>query len=386
MDRSRSGTVRLEITKLVAGGDGLAFVDGKAVFVPLALPGEEVDLRIVEERADFCRADLVEVVRPHPFRITPPCPIYSKCGGCNLQHLGYRGQIEEKRRILAEAFRRIGKLEVEIPPAVESQPFGYRNRMQLHLDAEGRLGFMRRSAATVVEAPGCPIAVPPIHRWIEERAGSSRAREERGPRGASGDRFIVFGFGERVWVEGKDGLVELSISGEPLSFHIRSFFQSNLAMVERLLPEVLDGVSGTHAADLYCGVGLFSRFLALAFRHLTCVEQDPHALELARGNVPGRGHQFSALSIEDWIRSPAASTRFDCVLVDPPRSGLSSTVRGWLARMKVPTVQYISCDPVTFARDVGELVRAGYRLERLRLYDFYPQTSHMESYARLIWA
>lgn len=385
-DRPR---VRLKIEKLVAGGDGLAFLDGRAVFVPLALPGEVVEARLREGRRDYAAAELLGLVESSPDRTLPRCPIYEQCGGCNLQHLSYAGQVAAKGRILAEAFRRNGGLVLEeAAPIRESSPFAYRNRLQLHLDPEGRLGFMRRGADAVVAAPGCPVAVPPADRWI----GAAADRPTPGPgagaggnfRGVDHDRFLIFGYGDELWVEGEREEAEVCVLGESIRFRLAGFFQSNLAMLELFVRDLLEGLSGASAADLYCGVGLFAHFLASRFARLTCVERDARSLDLARRNVPGGGHEFVARSVEAWLRGGGAARSFDCVLVDPPRSGLSAPVRAYLVQRKPRVLLYVSCDPVTLARDVGELVRSGYRVESLRGYDFYPQTSHLESYARLV--
>jgi 23S rRNA (uracil1939-C5)-methyltransferase len=387
--------VKLRVEKLVAGGDGLAFLGGKAVFVPFALPGETVFASIVVDKRDFSQARLIEVLEPSRHRVTPPCPVYGECGGCNLQHLAYSRQVEEKALIVAEAFARTAKLEMGEIAAVPSLPFAYRNRMQLHFTADRRLGFMRRSSAEVVEAPGCMVALRPIQDWIEERAGTTRAYEEldgfvlgREPGGLelAKDRFLVFGYGEEVWIEGEKGLVEVQVAGKSVRFHIRDFFQSNLYLLDYFVPDALAGLSGGRAADLYCGVGLFGRFLSASFSELVCVEQNPHALELAKTNAAGKGNEFYALSVEDWVRTDSAAKRFDLVLVDPPRTGLAAPVRDWLLRSKPKTIVYVSCDPVTLARDSGILVKAGYELQVLKAFDFYPQTSHVECDARFVLA
>ena len=150
------------------------------------------------------------------------------------------------------------------------------------------------------------------------------------------------------------------------------------------MPDAVAGLSGGRAADLYCGVGLFARFLAPSFESLVCVEQNPYALELAKTNVPGQGHEFSSLPVEDWVRTDSAKKPFDLVLLDPPRTGLAAPVRRWLAWAKPPVIVYLSCDPVTLARDSGELTKAGYVLQSLKAFDFYPQTSHMECNARFV--
>jgi 23S rRNA (uracil1939-C5)-methyltransferase len=377
--------VELEIKKLVAGGDGLAFLDGKAVFVPFALPGERVLATLTGGRKDYSTATLTEVLEASPHRVVPPCGVYGECGGCDLQHLAYPRQVEEKVAIVAESFRRVARLDPGPIGAVSSLPFAYRNRMQLHLTGDGRLGFMRRASNAIVEAHTCPIAVKSIQSWIEARTGGARAREELRSFIVGKDRFIAFGSGDRVWLEGRDSLIDIEVAGEPFRFHIKGFFQSNLHLLDFLVPDVMSGLEGRAGgtvADLYCGVGLFSRFLSKRFSKVVCVEHNPFALDLARHNAPGAGNEHHALSSEDWVKSPSAHQPLDCVLVDPPRTGLSPEVKAWMGARKPPLIVYVSCDPVTLARDAGELCRAGYALDCLKVFDFYPQTHHIECHAR----
>lgn len=376
--------VRLRVEKLVAGGDGLAFLDGKAIFVPFALPGETVLAAISTGRRDYAQAELVEILEPSRHRVEPPCPIYRECGGCNLQHLSYSRQVEEKALIVAEAFARTARVETGEIAAVPSLPFAYRNRLQLHFTRLRRLGFMKRGSTDVVEAPTCLIALRPVQDWIEERAGSAKAYEELETVVRGKDRFLVFGYGDEVWIEGEKGIVEVSVAGQAIRFHVRGFFQSNLYLLDYFVPEAVAGLSGGRAADLYCGVGLFGRFLAPSFESVVCVEQNPYALDLARVNVPGTGNEFSSLPVEDWVRTDSARRPFDLVVLDPPRTGLAPPVREWLASSKPHSIVYLSCDPVTLARDSGDLIRAGYSLQSLKAFDFYPQTSHVECNARFV--
>jgi 23S rRNA (uracil1939-C5)-methyltransferase len=379
-----AGAVRLRVEKLVAGGDALAFLDGKAVFVPFALPGEEVLARVEESRRDFSRARLVEVLEPAPRRALPVCPIYGRCGGCNLQHLDYEGQVEQKSLIAADAFSRNARLELGAVPVLRSAPLGYRNRAQLHFMPEGRVGFKRRSSSEIVEAETCPIAVDPIREWIEARAGRAEPGDRAGPEGGFGaaGRAVAFGSGKELWLEGRDEFASVMVAGRKLRFRVGGFFQSNLGMLDRLATDALSGLSGKRAADLYCGVGPFGSLLASSFERIVCVEEDPRSIELAKENLGPGKREFHALPVEDWTRTESASSGFDLVVADPPRTGLSPAVRAWLARAAVPALVYVSCDPVTLARDAGELVRAGYELEGATVYDFYPQTSHIECLAR----
>lgn len=374
--------LNLRIEKLVSGGEGLGFHEGKAVFVPYALPGELVSVEIAEEKRDFAAAALLEVKEPSPERVTPPCAVYGDCGGCNLQHLVYEAQLREKSAIVRETFTRIARFDPGELPIVPSLPFAYRNRLQFHLSDRRWLGFMRRNSQAVVEIATCPIALRPIQAWIEARANGDRAYEELKDYIVGKDRFIVFGAGDEVFVEGKWGVIEAPVAGEPIRFHIRGFFQSNLYLLDRLVPEVVEDLSGRAVADLYSGVGLFGRFLSRRFDRVVMVEQNQYALGLAKTNAPGAGNEYHALSVEDWCRGPGAAAEFDCVLVDPPRVGLSAEIRAWLTAKGPSRIVYVSCDPVTLARDAADLVAGGYRLEHLKIFDFYPQTGHAECHAR----
>ena len=376
------GRLRFRIEKLVAGGEGFAFHEGRAIFVPLALPGEVIEAEIVETHKDWSRAEMRHLVEGSHDRVDPTCPIYGQCGGCNLQHLSYEGQLGAKASILREIFMRTAHFDPGELSVTPSLPFAYRNRLQLHFSERGCLGYMRRSSNDIIEAPTCPIAVTALQTWIEERSGSPGTRDELKDYVAGKDRFILFGQGEKVYVEGRHNRVRVEIAGEKIGFDIKGFFQSNLYLLERLIPEVVEGLEGEVAADLYAGVGLFAHFLAKRFRRLIMVEQNQFSLEAARENAPGPANEFHPLSVEDWCRGPGARAEVDALVVDPPRAGLAPELRAWIAKRRPARIAYVSCDPVTLARDSAELRMAGYALEKLKLFDFYPQTGHIESLAR----
>ncbi len=387
--RLHSEITKLHIDKLVAGGDGLAFLGGRAVFIPLTLPDEDIVARIVLERRDYLRAELVSVVTASPDRVEPSCPLFGRCGGCNLQHCSPDAQRRLKAGIVRELFSRTSGVDFDAGPAgiaVEAgAAYGYRNRMQLHFDAEGRLGLSRRESNEVLAIPGCPVAVAGLDEWIGERSYSTGLRGEMAPYLGNRDRFVAFGSGKKVWIEGQHARATVEIGGQPISFPLGSFFQSNLELLERLVPAVVEGFEGGRAADLYAGVGLFGRFLAEKGSRVTLVEENAEALALARVNAKGPAHEYVHQSVDAWCRGPAARADFDFLVVDPPRTGLSPGLAAWIVERKPPLVSYVSCDPVTLARDAKALLSGGYRLESLRLFDFYPQTGHIEALARFAW-
>jgi 23S rRNA (uracil1939-C5)-methyltransferase len=264
---------------------------------------------------------------------------------------------------------------VEIEP---SPAFGSRSRAQVHRAAQEGLGYMAVGSHSVIAVDRCPIVDPSIDRLF---TGAAKA-----PEGL--DRFTAFGHGDSLAVEGRDDDRDLrvTIAGREIIFSVGCFFQSNLAVLPRLASWALEGLQGEAVADLYCGVGLFGSFLAEGFSRIICVERSAMSLSYARRNVAGAANEFHPMSVEDWIVSGAArknGPRLDAVVVDPPRAGLSPAVRAWLGDAAPGRLVYVSCNPVTLARDLGVLVTGGFALEDLRLFDFYPQTSHVEAVARL---
>ncbi len=393
----------LSVVRLVAGGEGLGFIDGKAVFVPGVLPGERVIVRTVKRRRDFERAELVEVLEPSPHRVRPACALAGTCGGCDWLHIDYEEQLRQKVSIVTESLRRTGRIDRDPPEIEPSEPTRARNRTQVHRGADGRLGYMTAASNDVVPVATCPAVAGPLDGIF---SGAVRVPGDI-------DRFTAFSDGSWVAVEGIDDTRDLTVTvnGRGIFFSVGCFFQSNLGMLEKLVPWALRGLSGSVAADLYCGVGLFAAFLADSFPRVICVESSATSVAYARRNVKGEGNEFYPMGVEHWIASggappgraaltsehdqapPGRATfpfvpdraprALDAVVVDPPRAGLGPEVRAWLRATRPRDLVYVSCNPVTLARDLEELVNGGFTLEDLRLFDFYPQTSHVESVARL---
>lgn len=362
--------------------------------MPLAAPGDRAAARVLASKDGYLRAGIESLLRPGPGRVEAFCPAYAECGGCSLMHLDYGHQLEAKRRIVAEAFRRVGGYagDVEIEAAA-SEPRSYRNRAQLHVVEGGGLGYAARSSRRIVAVRSCPILTPPLERLVAERASAGpieggfeagrrfNAFSPRLPAELAGEAPAGYGEDAPVYLEGRDAEARAWVAGKEFAFHVGGFFQSNLGLLPELVRDACEGVGGAWAADLYAGVGLFGAFLAERFERVVCVEQDARAISYASRNLGPRA-DFFAGGMEGWAAGTQARRPFDYALVDPPRSGLAPSVRRWLCESRLPLIGYVSCDPVALARDAKALRGAGYELVRLKIYDFYPQTAHVESYAR----
>jgi len=396
----------ITVDKPVAGGTCLGRVDGKAVFVPYTLPGETAEIEIIEDRKGWAKARLVSVIHPSPRRTDPVCPLFGVCGGCSMQMAESAYQTELRVAVAADSLRRAGSSYSGTVGAVSGEPFGYRSRAQFHVAPDGLPGFTAARSSSVVPIRDCPVLVDPIREalangtlasalnaYYGSRPGrgnggfTARGRSTRRGRVTEGDnrRFHVFADADALYHEGEDTRVEASVGGRMIAFDVRGFFQSNIPLLERLLEAVTVDLptSGT-LLDFYAGVGTFSAFAAPRLGRAVLVEHNGSALEYARENagIPRDSLELCPVSDEAWARHPLSRETYAVAIVDPPRQGIARPAMDWFVQSSLPEIRYVSCDPVTFARDAALLERGGFALESVTLFDFYPQTHHAEVYGR----
>ncbi len=386
--------------KLVYGGDGLARLDGRVVFTPFVLPGERILVHAEQEKPGMVRARMLEVLDAAPDRVAAQCPVYGRCGGCHYQHAPYAYQLAAKRAILVEALQRVGKME---PPAeiavVAAEPFGYRNRVQLHVE-EKRLGYREARSHKLCAVSECPVASEKINQAIAALAAMQR--DWRWPRFIKSlevftderevqinvletDRPVARRFFD--WCGAQiPGLVEgaLDYRGE-FRVSSNSFFQVNRLLIDRLVEAAVGGAEGEEAIDLYAGVGLLSMPLARRFHTVTAVESGAGAVRDLEFNAARAGlenlHAVAQTAEEHLAQLEKAP---DFVVLDPPRTGLGKVVVGRLIELRPRQITIVACDPATLARDLAGLVAAGYRVEAMTLVDLFPQTYHLETVVRLV--
>jgi len=383
----------------VYGGDALARVEGRVVLLPMVLPGERILAQVETEKPGLVRARTVEVLTPAPERVAAPCPYFGRCGGCHYQHAPYEYQLSAKRAILSEELRRLGKIE---PPGeigvVSAEPWGYRNRAQLHIE-KGQIGYVIARSHNLCAIDRCPISSPRLNQAIASLA--AMAHDRRWPRFLrslevftderqiqltvlDSDRPVARRFFD--WCsESIPGLVEGALDYEG-RFRVsrNSFFQVNRFLADQLVETALAGAVGETALDLYAGVGLFSLALARRFREVAAVESGSAAVrDLAfnaerAGLANLRAEQHTAEAyLTSLDRAP------DFMLLDPPRAGVGKAVTARIAALRPPQVVIVSCDPATLARDLAALTAAGYRIKAMTLVDLFPQTYHLETVVKL---
>jgi 23S rRNA (uracil1939-C5)-methyltransferase len=387
------------VEKLVYGGDGLARLDGRVVLAPYVLPGERIRAEVEREKPGLVRARTLEVMEPATGRVEAPCPVFGRCGGCHYQHAEYGQQVAAKAAILAEELRRVGKMEPPVEIAtIAGPPWGYRNRVQLHVDG-GKLGYRQARSHRLCGVAACPIASPRINESIETLNGM--LRDARWPRMVrtlelftderqvqlnvlDTERPVAKRFFE--WCgERMAGLVDGALDYEG-RFRVsrNSFFQVNRFLADRLVEAALEAAEGQTAFDLYAGVGLFAPALARKFQQVTSVESGSGAVRDLQYNAEraGLGNiHVEQRTVEEFLQETAQSADF--VLLDPPRAGLGEAVVRRLSELGPKQVVMVACDPATLARDLGGMVAAGYAVERMTMIDLFPQTYHMEAVVAL---
>ena len=383
--RKERREITLRLDAMTYGGDAIGRAGGKAIFVRGGIAGELVRAEIVEERDHFARAQVTDVIEPSPERVQPRCPHFgfsaNSCGGCTWQHIDYAAQLRFKTDIVREQLRRIGKIvDAPVRKALPSPDvWAYRNHAQFSVTPDGRLGFQAARSNRVTPIKVCYIIQPPIAEWFAS-AGWMEAGVERMDVRAAGSQLAV------TVERGGQGIatdqrLEFTVKDVPLRVSAESFFQVNTSLVETLVDLVLNRLDlhgGETVLDAYCGVGLFSRFVAPVAGRVVGIESSHSAVDDARENLA----QFNHVDLrEGWVEQELASIAppMDAAILDPPRAGCGPHVIGAVIDKQIKRLVYVSCDPATLARDARQLVDGGYRLLDVQPVDMFPHTFHIET-------
>lgn len=422
----------LDIDAFAHGGHCVGRRSGRVVFVRHTLPGERVLAQVTEDRGgSFCRADAVEVLRAAPERVEPPCR-YARpggCGGCDLQHVSASEQRSLKAGVVREQLSRLGGLPADrieaIFSGVEELPggsLGWRTRVRFAVDADGRAGLHPHRSRAVLPVENCPIADPRINALRLTHLGWPGVAGLEAVASAGGDDAVVLklpsapvnrrrGRGRpapRRRPELPEELAEsvaVLAGGEPVRGHRRvrevalgrrwlvradGFWQVHPAAPDALVAavaEALAPVPGDSVLDLYAGAGLFAGVLASAVGpsgRVVAVESDRGACDDARRNLRDTEWASVVTARVEHALASGLSGPVDLVVLDPPRSGAGAAVVRAVADRSPRAVAYVACDPAAFARDVATFADTGYVLERVRAFDAFPMTHHVECVSTLV--
>jgi tRNA/tmRNA/rRNA uracil-C5-methylase (TrmA/RlmC/RlmD family) len=397
--------LELKIEKLVFGGDGLGFVDGKACFVEGALPGERIHARILNDKANFMKAKLIRVLESSPHRIHPPCPYIERCGGCQYQHLPYPEELKWKENQVRESFAQVFKSEeVPILPIQHgTRDYGYRTSITIHRTTEKnhkpqRLGFVGHDNYSKVLIDHCMLADEKLREIFTAEHKLNRREERRG--------FKLDEKG-RIFTSNEEKLYRVAVGGYSLWASSMGFFQNNIEVTELIAKKLggyLAALKPSRFLDLYAGVGTFPLLAARAVPDIQCFEDSPYSVGCLRRNVRELGMPLCkderasscpaggpltgifAGKVEKTfprfiVQRPKPGT---LVFMDPPRTGIASSLADFLAREDAgENILYLACDLQILLRDLRHILATGrYKVREVTPFDMFPRTKHIEV---LVW-
>ncbi len=346
--------LELTIHDVAFGGSGVARHDGQVVFVPFTAPGERVTARVVRKKKNFVEAELIEILRASPARVEAPCPYFMRCGGCAYQHLAYPEQLAIKHQQVEQTLRRVGRMaSVPMRPIVAApQPFGYRNRIRVHVGG-GVAGFFAQGAHAIIDVENCAIAAPIVNKALHDLRRAPLPDGDYSLRAPGGGPY---------------------------------FEQTNPEVTRALLELVRKSIrlGQSSLVDAYCGAGLFSKYLLDLFEDVIGIEENASAIERARRNASDRErylHADVAEALGDVLATRSAGRT--TVILDPPAVGVSARVIDLLVAARPSEVLYVSCNPATLARDLAKLSPT-FLLQEVTPVDMFPQTAEIEVVARAI--
>lgn len=390
--------------KIVFGGNALGKKDGKNVFIPFAIPGEKLEVEITKSFKDYDVAKIKKIIIPSEKRVNPPCEYYTQCGGCNLLHVDAEYQKDLRKRIFAELFEQQGVKIFDEIQTIEGPAFNYRCRSQLNNG-----GFSEQNSNKIIPVKNCVCAEKKINEYLknnpfetrpsgrvqlfgsdfsQENAAKIAIEEKKQNRNdftqKNGKKYKIKKnnyFAGTVF--SPENSTTVVLNGKKIEFDVRGFFQSNLFVFEKTLNLICQNLEGGNSVlDLYAGCGSISVFLADLYKNVTLVEHNRDALVFAEKNLRGKNRVSYGMSGAAWAKNCASSCgNFDACVVDPPRVGMENEICDFLRESNVKKIVSLSCNPSTHARDCKKLLKSGYKMKKIALLDFYPNTSHIESLA-----
>ena len=409
--------ITVTVNDLDSFGQGVARHNGKTLFIPGLLPQESADVAITEDKKQYAKAQVKRRLNDSPDRVTPRCPHFGICGGCQQQH----ASIELQQRSKSAALSRL--MNNDVTEVIADAPWGYRRRARLSLNFQPKtqqfqMGFRKSASSDIVDVRQCPILVPQLEALLPDlraclgslqgirhlghvelvqadsgtlmilrhTAPLSRADNEKLERFSHSKGLSLYLAPQSEILETVSGQTPwYESNGLRLNFSPRDFIQVNAGVNQKMVAsalEWLDVQPGDRVLDLFCGMGNFTLPLATQAASVVGVEGVPALVEKGRENAQQNGlHNvtfFHENLEEDVTRQPWAINGFDKILLDPARAGAAGVMQH-IIKLQPGRIVYVSCNPATLARDSEALLRAGYQIQRLAMLDMFPHTGHLES-------
>lgn len=390
--------MEIKIEKLDHYGKGIGYYNNKIVFVSNALPGEIVDVKILNEKKNYSEAVVLKYIKKSDERVVPRCPFYQMCGGCNIMHMDYNDQLDFKLNKVKEIISKYTKVETSlISEIVHDNQFNYRNKVVLKVN--DKLGYYKKGSNEIVNIDKCLIADAAINETITKLnkldlydikeitirkldeiiiiVDLFKDRELDSFKNVFEKSNIVKKFNnEYISIHGND-FISTKINNMEFRVSTDSFFQVNNGITNLLYNKILDySKKSKNALDLFCGTGTIGLVISKDVKTVTGIEINNIAIEDALVNKENNNIKNIDFINGDIYNHLNGLKDIDLVIVDPPRSGLTSESLAQILEINPNKLIYVSCDPITLARDINKM--EGYKVYEMNLYDMFPNTHHVE--------
>ncbi len=367
---------------------GISRVNGKVTFIDNALPGEVVDIKLLEEKKCFNKGKVISYIEKSKDRIENICPYFGGCGGCS-----FSGIIEYKKNIFRDIFKRYANMDITPDVIYSDNIYGYRNKISMKIN-NGKLSLVEENSTELVDIDKCLLCNDKINMVIEKLTSVNlNGLKEVIIRGADSIMVILKGeYDYDIIIKLLEGYVDsiiyngnciygdeyiiCNIDKYRYAIYPESFFQVNTLMISKLYDKVKEYAGkGDKLLDLYCGAGTIGIYLADNFNKIRGIEINKDAIKGANLNKKINGIKNISFELGN---ANNIKIEEDTVVVDPPRSGLDDKTRNIIINSNVKKLVYVSCNPITFARDIN-IFKDKYDIKSVTLFDNFPNTIHMES-------
>lgn len=379
-------------------GEGIGKINNKIIFIEKSIKGDVVNIENIIKHKNYSTANIKEIVKKSKDRISPKCPYYKDCGGCQIMAMNYSNQLKYKKEKVINIFKKYGNIDIN-PNVIESNQFAYRNKIVLQVQ-NSKIGLFKNKSNKIVEIEECLLVSPKINEIIKVIKNNLKVNKitKIMIREAQEKLMVVF-YGEidrnkainylkdmasSIYINSKciygDNYLEDKLGNYKFNISKDSFFQVNHNQTIKLYDKVLEylGTKQEKVLDLYCGIGTIGTYISIHCNHVLGIEINKSAIKDA--NLNKKLNKINNISFEhgDVGKLINSSMDYDTIIVDPPRSGLDKKTRNVLKKIETDKIIYVSCNPITLVRDINDL-KDKYELIDLTLVDMFPNTYHVES-------
>ena len=365
--------MQVKIEKLDHYGRGITKIENKICFVEGALKDEVVEIEVIKEKKKYYLATTKKVIEKSKDRITSNCPYYARCGGCNLDHISFEKEQEFKEEKVKEIMTKFAKISNDkIKPIIYDNPYHYRNKITLHKD-DKKIGLYEKESNTIIPITKCLLLNDKLNEILKSIKPSNK-------------KDIILKIGNKtdeiLSPTAKKNYITSYIGNKKYKVSEKSFFQVNSIITEKLydeIKEIIQEKNSKNVLDLYCGTGTIGIYICESVNKVLGIESCKDAVDDANYNKElnnATNCTYKLGKVENLTKE--ITSEYDTAIIDPPRSGLDKKVVEKLLEIKPKTLIYVSCDPVTLARDLN-LLKEKYNIEYIRPYNMFPRTYHVET-------